>query len=145
MGDKTVEIEWTRLLYPERHRKNEEEFYQFYGCHPVYEGYVLLYICGGKDKYFLGETISTHRWANKEEVPRYFKPEAVTMRVGKIVSNNDNVSPKIIEEMLIFMHSPAWNAREVENFSLHCRGVIINNIGEKGDLSETMRGKDCYV
>ena len=142
-----VEIEWTGPFSPEEVKRNDNEIYQFYGDHSVYGENVLLYICRGEGKKdeWSGETVSTHRCADKKEISRYFKPETITVRVGKIVSNNDKVSPKIIEEILIFMHSPAWNARGVENFSLHCGSVIINNIGEKGGLSETMRGEDCYV
>ena len=150
MENRVVEIEWAGPFSPEEVKRNDNEIYQFYGNHPVYGEDVLLYICRGEgeEDEWSGETVSTHRCADKKEIPCYFKPETITIRVGRIVSNKNGIPPKVIESMLVFLHSPAWNGRGVEDIYgpyLFCAGIEIKNIGEEGCLSREVRGRDCYV
>ena len=141
-----VEIEWTGPFNPKQVKRNKDDFYQVYGYHPVYGENVLLYIFRGNE---WKREISTHKNIGERRIPDYFKPGQITVAVGKILDNKGKICLETIKEILVFLHSPAWNTEGIDDIKnipyLSCDDVVIKNRGNKGGLFETVEGKNCFV
>ena len=146
-----VKIKWAEPLSPKEVQGKEGNIYRFYGYHPVYGDNVLLYICGAYE--WSGEGILDHKNIKRTRIPSHFKPEQIKVIVGEIFDDNEKkVCLEIIKEILVFLHSPAWNTEGIDDIRVSrafCEDVLIFNTGydvkEKGGLRPIVKGEDCYV
>ena len=154
-----VKIEWTGPFDPKKVKKNEGNIYQFYGYHPVYgkdkdgkDKDVLLYICGAYEWSEEEEKITDHKNISRKRIPVHFNPEKIKVVVGKIFDDNEKkVCLEIIKEILVFLHSPAWNTEGIDDIRVSrafCKDVVICNlgcnVGKEGGLLEKVKGEDCF-
>ena len=97
-------------------KKNRSEdfgIYQFYGFHPVYGEYVLLYIGMTTDGF--SARIKEHEFLGPKHVPGCLKPESIRIYLGYVdgLKREDGEKLGDIERLLIFAHSPAWNSKSI--------------------------------
>lgn len=138
---KDVRITWSGLCSPKDVSDTGGGVYQFYGFHPVYGDNVLLYI--GKADNFRNR-ISSHGNLDPDNVPSFFKPELIKIRLGHITSSTSEISLEDIERLLIFIHSPAWNADCIAGFPWKSKDLTIYNDGQRGSLREKVSWEDIY-
>lgn len=129
-----INIEWQGPLSKEEATEltDPRDFgiYQFYGRHPVYGANTLLYIGKARDQ-TLGRRISQQNFDN-------FVCHTAAVFVGRLAYHE--VQPDewkerigIAEALLIYAHSPAWNAQNLNDYT-HIDNLQILNWGDYGML-----------
>lgn len=114
-----IHIDWegplTLSQAKELHSSSDYGIYQYYGDHLIYGTNVLLYI-GKTVKQKFGDRLSQHNW------PAWI-PSKTELYVGRICTTEKiefeewEQKIDIAERILIFSHSPAFNAANLNNIN----------------------------
>ncbi len=123
-------------------KDDEEDFgiYQVYGNHPIYGSGVLIYIGMTADQSF-GERIKQETWLTDDDI----KP--ISIYVGRF-DMNDKLSSqqwieltKMVEKLLIYSHSPAFNSSNInKSLGKEFENMLILNWGTRGNLLPEVSG-----
>lgn len=137
----TVEviINWKGPFLSKEIKDKNEGLYQFYGFHPVYGGYVLLYISGGEN---IADEIKRHRRDGylSRRVPECQRSNPMNIYIGSAQGSTD-VSLEEIEKLLIFSHCPVWNSEGIDEYKSDCSFNIFNR-GTRVALLEEVKQAD---
>jgi len=128
--------------------------YAAYGSHQLYGNDVFLYLGKtkrginkrlfehgewfnegryGESKYFVASICSFITWSDSPATDDYAQNERFLIGEDKRV--------ELIEKLMIYALSPAWNTRERKTPPLACRNIRIFNNGALGRLPHEISGK----
>ena len=134
------------------HGPSDYGIYQFYGTHPVYGADTLVYIGLANENTF-GERLPSHHIASIGSEWED-NTESIRIHTGRLHIIEDETPPNDadwgtllaqVEYLLVYAHSPAWNAQYVRNppkdRSYHNLHVL--NWGQYGQLLPEVSGARC--